>query len=803
MLADIRYALHGFYRSPAFALVTVLSLTLGIGANTAIFSLVNAILLRSLPVREPDRLVIFTLSSPDRFSGSAISPTLYQQIRDSNTVLEGFAAVTSASMTLSAGAAERAEGRAVSGNFFQTLGVSAVVGRVILPGDDRMPGSPLVCVLSHGLWLQRLGGNRNVIGKQVQINGQPFTILGITPREFSGLTQGSRTDVFVPLMAAGRAGMSRNGNFLQTFGRLKPALSVPQAQASLDVLYHQLETRQLRSDKRSDVRIVLQPGRQGFIGLRRQYEKPLLVLLVVVGLVLLIACANITNLLMARASGRAKEIAVRLALGARRARLVQQLLIESMLLTISGAVLGVALAYWVDHSLLALAPSLIGGGALMVDVNPDWHVLLFTLGVAMVVGVLSSIGPAIQSTQPDLAPALKGEAGVRPPGRLSFTNALVVTQVALSLVLLVGAGLFLRSLYNLKSVDPGFDPDRLVVLTVEPGLNGYSPAAGQNFLDSLMERIQHLPGVMAASPGLISPLSGEFSMAGITVPGYQTQPNEHPIISTNWVGPDYFKTLSTPLVAGRVFTEQDGRTNRVAIVNEKTATNFWPHASPIGQHVILGQSDDCEIVGVVKDVKSESLREDAQPALYIPFRQNRRPHITLLVRVVGATTPVISTLIHEIHALDPNLPAVNVTTMAAQLDRTIALDRLMAMLTALFGLLAVVLAAVGLYGVMAFAVSARTREIGIRMALGASHARVLMQVMGESAVLTSLGIGLGVPVALWASRGIGSFLYGLGATDTGTYGTLVVVLACIALSAAWIPARRAAGVDPMVALRYE
>jgi predicted permease len=589
---------------------------------------------------------------------------------------------------------------------------------------------------------------------------------------------------------------------LQTFGRLKPGVGVAQAQASLDVLYHQLAPPP-RTGKLSDLKVELQPGGQGFSRLRRQYGRSLLMLMVVAGLVLLIACANITNLLMARASGRAKEIAVRLTLGAGRARLVCQLLTESTLLTIIGAALGIALAYWVDHALLALAPQQFGGGASIVDVNPDWRVLLFTLGVAILVSALSGIAPAIQSTPRSLGPALKGEVGVRSPGRVSYTNALVVVQIAVSLVLLIGAGLFLRSLRNLKSVDPGLNPERLVVLTIDSGGAGYSRVASQKLFESLVERARNLPGVVAASPGLISPLSGGFALVPIHVPGYQPKPDEDDRIDANWIGTDYFKVLGTPLVAGRVFTEQDGVSNKVAIVNEKTARHFWPHENPIGKHFTSGRNEDWEILGVVKDVKSESLREDPQPTVYLPFRQNRRPHITLHVRVAGPTTPVIAALMREIHALDPNLPAVDVTTMAAQLNRTIALDRLMAALTALFGLLAVVLAAVGLYGVMAFAVSARTREIGIRMALGAGQARVLTQVMRESAALTSIGIALGVPGALWASRGIGSFLYGLSATDPWTYVALAVVLAIIALGAAWIPARRAAQMDPMVALRYE
>jgi predicted permease len=798
MLPDIRYALRGFRRSPGFAVVAVVSLALGIGANTGIFNLVNAALLRRLPVRDPKRLVVFTISSPDRFGGSFVGPEQYRQIRDKNTVLEGFAAFTGAPMTLSGnGVAEFTVGQRVSANYFETLGVSALIGRVFGPDEDSVPKGPPTCVISYGLWLRRFGGDTGAIGRVIQINGQPVTVLGVTPKDFTGFDQGAQTDITVPLSSADSFG-------LRAFGRLKPGMSVAQAQAQLDVIYHQVQPQGRRSNRLSDARVVLRLGSQGMGGLRIKYERPLLMLLAVVGLVLLIACANIGNLLMARASGRERETAIRLALGAGRRRLVRQLLAESLLLTIGGAALGLVLAYFADHALVALAPGGVGGTPLILDVSLDWRVLLFTGGVAVLVTMLVGLAPAIQATRPDMGPYLKGETGVPAPRRFSLANALVVVQIAVSLVLLIGAGLFLRSLHNLKSVDPGFDPEQMVLLTVEPALSGYSQVAGRTFIETLVERARNLRGVVAVSPGLISPLSGDFSMGLISVPGYVPQPNERPEISTNWVGPDYFQTLKTPLITGRVFTNEDGQANNVAIINQKAAAHFWPHEDPIGKHVRIGRSAaDFEIVGVVRDVKSESLRADAEASVYFPFRQNQRPHMTLHARVAGNATPVVSALMSEIHRLDPNLAASNVTTMAAQLDSTIALDRLMATLMALFGVLAVVLAAVGLYGVMAFGVAARTREIGIRMALGAGSGRVLRQILLESAVLTVIGIGLGVPGALWASRGVSSLLYGLSATDTQTFAALAFGLAGIALGAAWIPARTATRVDPMVALRYE
>lgn len=785
MLANIRCTLRGFRRSPGFVLAAIISLALGIGANTAIFSLINAILLRTLPVREPNRLVLLSFSQPDKFAGSTIPGGLYQQIRDQNEVLAGFAAFTGATITAtSKGEAESSPGLAVSGNFFETLGLNAMIGRVLTPDDER--SRERVCVISHGFWLRRFGGSPTAVGQDLQINGQPYKVLGVMPREFIGINQNSRIDITIPFP-------SPDGR-LSTFGRLKPGITVAQAQGSLDALFQHLggsKTALRRFGTAGDIRVVLEPGARGFQALRRQYERPLLMLMMVVGLVLLIACANITNLLMARASARTKEIAIRLALGAGRRRLLGELLVETMLLTVSGGALGLALAYWMDRALIALAP----GRALVVDVHPDWSVLLFTLGVAILVCLLSGLAPAIQATNPDLVPALKGGAGVRAPGRFSFTNALVVTQIALSSVLLIGAGLFLRSLHNLTSVDPGFDPDRLVVLTV----------TRQDIFDRIIERVRSLPGVIAASPSLISMLNGDFSLAPISVPGYQPQPNEEPLIAVNWVGADFFKTLGTSLVAGRMFTDQDGIARKVAIVNEKTAAHFWPNENPIGKHALIGPAqhrDDCEIVGVVKDVKSESLRKQPQAIVYMPFNRNRRPRMTLHVRVDGPTEPVMSALLREIRMLDSNATP-EVTTMAAQINETLAVDRLMAMLTVLFGLLGGALAAVGLYGVVAFTVAARTREIGIRIALGATHGRVLRQVVKESAVLTALGIALGISGALWASKGVGSFLFGLSPTDPWTYAALAALLAGIALSAAYIPARRAARVDPMVVLRHD
>ena len=801
-LADLHFAGRCLSRSPGFTAAAVFLLALGIGANTAIFTLTNAVLLRALPVREPGRLVLFTIGRSDGSSYYMIPQSLYRQLRDRNTVLDNFAAATFPPFALSSGgSAERVSGLLVSGTFFETLGVEAIMGRVLTQQDERMPVSPAVCVISYGLWQRRFGQDPGVVGRKVLVNSHPFTIIGVTPKDFLSLSEDYRLDISIPLTAEGMSDFSRFP--VRTFGRLKGNVTASEAQASLHVLYHQI-AGESRSGATPRARVVLHNGAQGFSRLRAEYEKPLRILVVVVGLVLLIACANVANLLLARSSVRVKEMALRLALGAGPARLARQLLVENTLLAAIGAALGMALAYSLDHFLLSLAPRQSGGEDLGLNVNPDWRVLLFTACVAILVSILCGIVPIINSARVDPGPALKGAPQGRGPGRLSFGRVLVIAQVSASLVLLIVAGLFLRSLNNLQSVDPGLKPDHLVLVTLDPGLSGYSAAASVVYGERLVDRVRRIPGVVDASPGFISPFSGGFGLIAVSVPGNRHRAGEAESLQVNWIGPNYFSVLGTPLLAGRMFAESDGGTNRVAVVNEETARHFWPQESPVGKHAQIGDpAEDYEIVGVVKDVKRESLRKDAEPTVYLPFRQNTRPHLVLHVRVAGQTAPVTRALIREIHDLDPNVPPFDVTTMEAQVSRALMLDRLMASLTSLFGLLAMVLAAAGMYGVIAYSVAGRTREIGIRMALGADYSRLVWHVMRDGLILALIGIAIGIPGALWGSQLAAKFLYGLSADDAATYVLLAMFLAGIAVSAAWIPARRAARVDPLIALRHD
>ncbi|MDE0108166.1 MAG: ABC transporter permease [Bryobacterales bacterium] len=800
-LAGLQVAGRRLCKSPGFTITVVALLALGIGANTAIFSLINAVQTRMLPVPEPHRLVLFAVADSSGSSRYMIPQEIYRQIRERNSVLEDFAAATFPPITLSSdGIAERVSGMLVSGSFFETLGVDAELGRVLTPDDDRLPVSPAVCMISYGLWQRRFGEDPGVIGRRVRVNTHSFTIVGVTPKEFLGLSEDSRLDISIPLRAAG---MSNYFSYpVRAFGRLKRDVSRSQAQASLDVLYRQIAPDPI-SGRPSEFKVGLRPGGQGFSTLRTQYEKPLLVLMGMVGIVLLIVCANVTNLLLARTSARTKEIATRLALGARRMHLAGQLLAENTVLAIGGAALGIALAYWTGNALLALAPRQIGGGELILDVSPDWRVFLFTLAVSTLVSTCCGIAPALRSARVDPGSALKGGTSLRLPRRLPFNKLLVVAQVALSLVLLVGAGLFLRSLHNLNSVDLGLNPDHLSLLTLDPGTSGMTATASNQLAERLVERARGMPGVVAASAGFISPLTGGIALTRVSLAGHAGV--ERPSFDVNWIGADYFRVLDTPVLAGRAFSPDDGLSNKVAIVNEQAARYLWPGESPIGKHAMIGweAGEDHQIVGMVRDVKRKSPRGDAEAAVYLPFSQNTRAHFVLHVRVSDGTEPMIPALLREVRALAPHVPVAEATTMAAQLVRTKMLDRLMAFLTLLFGLLSVIVAAVGLYSVIAFAVVTRKREIGIRVALGASYSQVLGQVLKEGAALISLGLALGVPSALWASRFARSFLYGLSATDPATYVVLAVVLAGIGLGATWVPARQAARLDPAVALRYE
>jgi predicted permease len=835
ILQDIRYALRMLRRNPGFAIVATLLLALGIGANTAIFSVVDAVLLRMLPVKEPERLIL--LSRNSKTQGDNFSYSSFERFRDHDQTLSGLLAYYPLRLTVNVdGQPEPAiNGQLVTGSYYSVLGVNAALGRTIALDDDRAPRAHPVCVISDGYWRRRFGRDPAVVGKTIHLSGFPFTIIGVAPPEFFGLEVGVSMDITVPVMMQEqvmpgiRPFMNDGNNWFRIMGRLRPGATIEQAQASLALLYQQHLTE--RFERLSDSpkgkppkpsmleeRLTVTPGSKGLSALRTRFSKPLLIVMIVVALALLIACANVAGLMLARAVARRKEMAVRLALGAGRLRLVRQLLTESALLAGLGGLLGLLFAWWSAR----LLPPLLSQGEIpmRLDFNPDLRILGFTTVVATLTGLLFGIAPAFVATRVDLQSALKQDSpgtGVQ-AARLSFGQVFVVAQVALSLLLLVGAGLFVRSLQKLRQVDTGFARENALVLKLEPvGSDNKGRVRSQltALYDELLRRVELLPGVQRASLVGYSPISRrEWLMMGespetkypISIQGYMPKPDEEMRIHGTQVYPNSFATLGISLLSGRDFSLQDNlQSQRVAVINETMARNFFGGENPIGRRVSLRSGAEIEIIGVVKDVKYESLREANRPMFYLPFAQMNtgRGQMTLVVRMVGEPATLAAAIQREARALDPVMPMFEVETLAAQLDASLLQERLVATLSSVFGLLALLLACIGLYGVMAYDVARRTQEIGIRMALGASARQVTQLVLLQTLWLVGIGIVIGLGAALAATRWVKSLLFGLQAHDPMTIGLAVLVLLAVAAVAGYLPARRASRVDPLVALKYE
>jgi predicted permease len=804
---DFRYALRTLRRSSGVAAVAITSLALGIGATTAIFSFTNAVILRSLPVQKPNELVLLRYASK---KGNIFDEMGYQEylaLRDAPEVLTGLAAVSSTKINLaSEEATERIPGELVSGNYFPLLGVRPRIGRLIAPDHD-LGGHP-VCVISYGLWQSRFGSAPNVVGRNVDINGRPYTILGVTPAGFDGTEQGTHAQVYVPLAMA--AQISSNPPDLSLVGRRKPGVTLAQAQAVLDSRFaglpiakqeftFEMSSRHTAPGPRS--RLLVAEGKQGFDNLRFGYERPLLFLLFLVGLLLAIACANVASLLVARASGQRKQIAIRLALGASRWSLIRQQLAESSLLAIGGAAGGLLLSIWISDLLLQLAPE-----SSQIDVRPDFAVLGFLLAVACLTVLLFGIAPALESGKAGVGPVLKTDSTGGGWRRGALAGTLVVIQVALSITLLVGAGLLLRSLHNLRSVPIGFQPENVAVATINTNVNHYTPARAHALLEDLMRRAETIHGVRAVSAAEVSPLSGTLQMSSVDVPGYPTRPKEVVMTYVNAIGPGYFATIGAPMVRGREFTRGDREgAPYVAVINEQMAKKFWPGRDPIGQRFKAGALDghETEVVGVVRDSIYRDLREAKQEILYVPLLEGDFGSATLHVRMAGDPAPVFNQLRAQARAADRSVPLYGMRTLDAQIGERISTERMLAMVSTILGALAIVLAMVGLYSVLANAVAQRAREIGIRMALGAARTQVVGMVMRDTLRMVSLGVLVGIPVSLAASRWIASFLYGIKAQDPLTYIAIAALVVAAGLAAAYIPSRRASRVDPMVVLRYD
>jgi predicted permease len=833
LLQDLRYAIRTFRKSPIFVIVAVLSLAFGIGANTAIFTLVDQLLLRLLPVKDPQQLVLLWGRGPHYGSNNGrhkLSYPMYEDFRDHNQVFSGMFCTWETDMSVSSdGRTERVDGELVSGTYFPVLGVGAALGRLFTAEDDKTPGGAPYAVLSYRYWQSRYAGSPNVIGKQILVNGHRLTIVGVSQAGFDGTDPGKSPQVRVPVMMKAEmdqvgAGFdynfkSRRGRWVNVFGRLKPSVTLEQAKASLQPFFHQMlemevqqkefartapETRQRFLTMWMD----LLPASKGDSQLRRQFSSALLVLTAVVGLVLLIACANVANLLIARATTRQKEIAVRLAMGASRSRIVSQLLVESLTLAITGGILGLALAVWMDRALLAFLPT--GSTPLTISTTPDWRILTFNLGISLLTGIVFGLAPALQSTRPRLAETLKDQVGSIAGGTsVGLRKALVAAQVTLSLLLLIGAGLFIRSLKNLKDVDPGFHTGNLVEFAVDPTRNGYKPERSLDFYRQLRENLDAIPGVESSSLAVIPVLSGDEWDNSIAIEGFSHKPTETPDPHMQFISPDYFKTMNIPILAGRDFRMSDGRdAPKVCIVNEKFAKRYFKDGIALGRHIGMGGNPgtklDIEIVGVVGDTKYESMRDEIPLEVYAPSHQvNFVIGMMAYVRTMRQPEQIFSSVRKVVNQLDPNLPVSFMKTLETQQEESLITERLVATLSSGFGILATLLAAIGLYGVMAYLVAQRTREIGVRMALGAASTDVIWLVMKEVLQLVLIGIMIGLPSAWGLTRFARSQLYGIQPNDVLTIAMATAGIAIVAMLSGYIPARRATLVDPMRALRFE
>ncbi len=835
LLKDIRYGFRGLLRRPAFTIVALVILALGIGANTAIFTLINAVVLKPLPVSKPEELVLFNESANEgtRTSDGDISSgrwdifsyAAYRYFREHNPSFQELSAFRSGESRVSVRrtdgpsgeTTERASGHLVSGNYFAVLGVNAMHGRVLTNEDDSPAAQP-AAVISNGYWKQKLNGDAQIVGKNILLNGTAFTIVGVMPVEFFGTRVRRSPDFWLPLAFQPQIEMRKsylddqNTYWLNLIGRLKPTVRIEEAQASVNAALHQFLTQQAGSQLSDDNRLAIQntyvqlaAGGRGLSGLRSFYSQALRMLMVIVALVLLIACANVGNLLLSRAAARQAEISLRQALGASRARLVRQLLTESLLLAVIGGVAGVLLAQWGVSVLVARLAA-----TSPLDVKPDLSVLLFTAGISLVSGVLFGIAPALRATNTDLTTALKEKTSHGRKSRFNLGSALVVSQVAVSLILLVGAGLFARSLIKLQQEDLGFNRDNVLLASVDTRLAGYKANELSGLYRQLYDRLSALPNVSSATLATYSPMSGTNRNSTITVRGYTPAKGEDVAVSDLLVGPSFAETLGVPLLLGREIGLQDTPTStKVAVVNQSFAKAFFQDQNPVGRRMTFEEDsdkDDFEIIGVIGDAKFDSAKEKADRAVYRPIFQVQDQGAysnVLTLRTTGDPLSLSTQVRAAITQVSDKLPILSITSLRTQTDESLKQEKLIAQLVSFFGLLGLVLSCVGLYGIMAHAVVRRTNEIGIRMALGAQRGNITWMVLKESLLLVAIGVIIGVPAAWGAAHLISNQLFGLNPSDPVTLLTAVTLLTLVAALAGYLPARKASRVNPLTALRYE
>jgi putative ABC transport system permease protein len=814
LIQDLRYALRALRSSPGFAAVAILSLALGIGANTAIFSLIDSVMLKTLPVSHPEQLL--QVRTPAGFDDIFTNP-LWEQIRDRQDVFSTLFAYSPTRYNLATGGEVRnVVGTRVSGQYFETLGIHAVLGRTLTAEDDKR-GCAGTAVLSNDFWQRAYAGRTDIVGQTISLNGHPIEIVGVTQPGFSGIEVGSAIDVTAPICTeaivdpAGNSLDKRGDWWLRIIGRPKQGISAAQVTARLNTLAPEifkatLPPNLLHADQQAKYlagTFNMAPAASGVSGVRSQYRLALLTLMVVVGVVLLIACANVANLLLARGAARQREIAIRMALGSGRARLIRQLLTESLLLSFGGAALGVVFAQWGTRLLVGLLST--SRSSVFLDLSIDGRMLAFTAGVAILTGLLFGLAPAWRGTRVQPQTAMKANSrGVIEGAGFGLAKTLVMIQVALSVVLVVGAVLMLGTFWKLSSLDTGFDRQNVLLVRLDLGNANYPPERRPSAYKDMLDRVRAIPGVRSASMSGQVPIGRGSWNEELEIEGYTPKSRGDVSVQYNSVTPAYFDTLRTPLVLGRDFNQYDTpQSQSVAIVNEAFARRYYGFANPLGKTFRWRPgklSPPVEIVGVVKDAKYASMRETPSPTMFIPEAQvGPRGFANIEIR---ADIDVVSPVKAAIEAVNKDI-SLQVAMFTTQIEESLVRERLLATLSGFFGGLALLLAIIGLYGVMSYNVARRRNEIGIRMALGAEQSRVLRMVLGEVAVIVFVGLAVGVAVALAATRFVQSFLYGLTPNDPRVFGSAAAVLALVALFAGYLPARRASRLDPMTALREE
>jgi putative ABC transport system permease protein len=833
LLQDLRYAVRQLRKSPGFAVVAIVTLALGIGANTAIFSLLDQALLRSLPVKDVDRLVILKYegSNTGRMQSRAdghfyFSYPMYRELRDRNSVFSGLIATDWTQVGAQwHNQPELVGAELVSGNYFDLLGLSPAAGRLFVSADDVVPDANPVVVLSFSYWRRRFGLDSRIVNDVIQINGHPFTIVGVAPPDFRSVVVGDTPDVFVPMnmraevFPGSKDLQDRRSAWLNIIGKLKPGVSREQAEAGINPVWVSIRSEELKEIKGASQsfrerfttksHLFLLDGARGFSPLRSDVQTPLLILMGMVGLVALMACANVGSLLLVRGAGRVREMSVRYALGAKRYRVVRQLFVEGLLLGLAGGLFGMLLAPRVTSFLINMIWS--GGiGDLPLSPKPDLRILLFNSGLAVFASLIFSIAPALQFWRPDLAPSLKQQGSTGKSGPLRFRRAAVGAQIGLSLMLLVGAGLFVRTLHNLRALNAGFATDHLLTFGVDPRLAGYQSAGTFALYERMFDALRALPGVRFVAATNDPELANDNETGNITIAGYAEKAHEDMNVEQENISANYFSTLQMPLLAGRGITEQDAATSqKVAVVNESFARHFFGDPQQaLGHYLGNGSGDgvktDIAIVGVAKDAKHASLREPVGRTVYTPYLQSPEPHaMTFYVRTWQEPGSAGTSIRKAIQTLDSKLVLDNFRTMDEQVDKNLIAERVIALLATSFGILAALMAAVGLYGVLDYSTAQRTSEIGIRMALGATRVSVVRMVMLEVVWLAGISIVVTLPLSFLLMTTVRSQLYGISSGDPLTLCLMTLLVIAVALVSAMLPARRATKVDPMSSLRYE